>query len=253
MQATRRWSLYSITLVIALGACGAPAEVLEPGEPEPAAATSAAPNDDTSSERSTDATEPEATESESTDSTVSAAPTSASTASAEATVDAELDPPTTDQLPVPEGGLPKLSLTETYSSEQWGYAIDHPSGWEVQGSGPVAILQSRQIEGPGRDGVPADITKIDIVPLEGMPVDLEARAEQIRGELDAITEEASFRLMSGQPAIWLRGRGAMTVDTGIVLSAIGDQLFQLQAYGDPRPLPAIAFTFRAMDASSDAP
>ncbi|MCB0215096.1 MAG: hypothetical protein H6648_05260 [Caldilineae bacterium] len=147
-------------------------------------------------------------------------------------------------LPQPAGGAPKLSLTETYTSDLWGYALDYPTGWLIDDTGGSVILRSAASEGPGSDGVPAHMTKIDIVTLEGFALDLDARVAQVREELDALTEEQRFTLQTGQDAVWLRGSGAMTEDTGIVLTIVGNQLYQLQAFGDPRPLPAIAFTFR---------
>jgi hypothetical protein len=75
-------------------------------------------------------------------------------------------------------------------------------------------------------------------------LDIEARVAQIREELDEVVEEQSFTLIAGEAATWLRGSGGMAGDTGIVVTIVGGQLYQLQAYGNPTPLPAIAFTLR---------
>ncbi len=142
-------------------------------------------------------------------------------------------------------GEAKLSLTETHTSTAWGYAFDFPTGWHVDESETIAILRSEHDPTqPGTDGVPPTITKIDVVVLEGFPLDLEARAAQIRDELATITEDEPLTLQSGEPAIWLRGSASMTEDTGIVLTIVRGQLLQLQAYGNPNPLRAIGFTMR---------
>jgi hypothetical protein len=138
-----------------------------------------------------------------------------------------------------------MSLDETFVSESLGYAIDHPADWVVDDSGSIAILRSEDdSDQPGRDGVPDTMTKIDIVQLEGFPLDIETRVSQIRAELDEIVDEENFTLISGEAATWLRGSGGMADDTGIVITIVGGQLYQLQAYGNPAPLPAIAYTFR---------
>lgn len=142
----------------------------------------------------------------------------------------------------------ELALVEIYRGEAHGYAIDLPEGWIVDDTADVVIIRSEDDSAsPGRDGVPATMTKIDIVPLPGFPLDLQARVEQIRGELEAITEEEHLTLIGGEQAVWLRGRGLMTNDTGIVVTIVGGELYQLQSYGNPEPLKAIAFTFRSTE------
>ena len=145
----------------------------------------------------------------------------------------------------PDAGAAKMSLDETFVSEDFGYSIDYPTGWVVDDSGDIAILRSEDdSDQPGRDGVPASMTKIDIVALEGFPLDIETRVSQIREELDEVVDEEHFTLMTGEAATWLRGSGGMADDTGIVITIVGGRLYQIQAYGNPSPLPAIAYTFR---------
>lgn len=142
----------------------------------------------------------------------------------------------------------KLALTEIYKNAEYGYSIDLPTGWVVDDAAPLVIIRSEDDSAnPGSDGVPANMTKIDIVPLEGFPLDIEARVEQIRAELESISEEEFFTLIGGEQAVWLRGSGSMADDTGIVVTIVADELFQIQAYGNPRPLKAIAFTFRSAE------
>ena len=161
---------------------------------------------------------------------------------------ADQDADATSSGTFPDAGAAKMSLDETFVSESLGYAIDHPVDWFVDDSGSIAILRSEDdSDQPGRDGVPDTMTKIDIVQLEGFPLDIETRVSQIREELDEVVDEERFTLISGEAATWLRGSGGMAGDTGIVVTIVGGQLYQLQAYGNPGPLPAIAYTFRASE------
>lgn len=153
-----------------------------------------------------------------------------------------------DDADAAAAGGSMLMLDDTYSSADFGYSVDHPAGWLVDDSGPVVMLFSEDTsDQPGRDGVPAHMTKIDIVLLEGFPLDIETRVSQIREELDSVSEEERFDLVGGEAATWLRGEGGMAGDTGIVVTILGGQLYQLQAYGNPAPLRAIAETFRVED------
>lgn len=151
--------------------------------------------------------------------------------------------------PTAAGGEAKLALTETFTNTVYGYAIDYPTGWFVSDAGQTAILSSYDMAtAPGTGGVAADQTKVDILALEGFPLDLEARVAQIESEAASAGAEVAteaIALEGGEPAIWLGLSGGMAGNTGIVVTILDGELYQLQAYGNPMPLPAIARTLRA--------
>lgn len=141
-----------------------------------------------------------------------------------------------------------MSLSETFTSTEFGVAIDYPTNWRVQDNGSMFMLKSyAEDPGPGTDGVSPTLTKIDILPLPGFALDLDARVAQIEDELDAIHEQEELTLIGGERAVWLRGEGGMAGDTGIIVTIVGNELYHLQAYGNPEPLKAIGFTFRAAE------
>ncbi len=146
----------------------------------------------------------------------------------------------------------KLALTEIFTNTMHGYAIDYPTGWFIDDGGQTVILSSFDPSaGAGQDGVPANLTKIDILALEGFPLDLDARVAQIEAEAQSSQtslEKESFTLAGGEPAVWLKLSGGMAGDSGVVVTILGDELYQLQAYGNAMPLPAIARTMRAVSA-----
>lgn len=143
----------------------------------------------------------------------------------------------------------KLALTETFTNTVFGYAIDYPTGWFVSDAGQTVMISSFDpMRGAGSGGVPSDQTKIDILALEGFPLDLEARVAQIESEAasaGASVEQESIALAGGEPAVWLGLTGGMVGNSGVVVTILDGELYQLQAYGNPMPLPAIARTLRA--------
>lgn len=143
----------------------------------------------------------------------------------------------------------KLALTETFTNTVFGYAIDYPTGWFVSDAGQTVMISSFDpMLGAGSGGVPSDQTKIDILALEGFPLDLEARVAQIESEAasaGSTVEKESIALAGGEPAVWLGLRGGMVGNSGVVVTILDGELYQLQAYGNPMPLPAIARTLRA--------
>lgn len=158
----------------------------------------------------------------------------------------------------PDAAAGKLSLTETYTNTVYGYALDYPTDWFVNDSGQSTIVSSFDVlQGVGGDGVPPDQTKIDILALEGFPLDLEARVAQIEAESASAGSEVvqeSMALGGGEPAVWLTITGGMAGNSGIVVTIMDGELYQLQAYGNAMPLPAIARTLRpAAKAEPPAP
>jgi len=176
-----------------------------------------------------------------------ATPASGGQATAEAPSAGTGSPSGGAAMPPGDAGA-KLSLTETFTNTLHGYAIDYPAGWFVDDGGQTVILSSFDVSaGAGQGGVPQGLTKIDILALEGFPLDLDARVAQIEAEAQAAqtnVEEESFTLATGEPAVWLKLTGGMAGDSGVVVTILGDELYQLQAYGNPMPLPAIARTLR---------
>lgn len=142
-----------------------------------------------------------------------------------------------------EGGA--AGATATFTNTVFGYALDHPADWFVSDHGQTAMLSSFDLSaGAGSGGVPSDQTKVDILALEGFPLDLDARVAQIEAEAGPDVETEELLLPGGERAVWLRFSGAMAGDTAVVVTILGDELYQLQAYGNPEPLKAIAQTLR---------
>lgn len=165
--------------------------------------------------------------------------------------------PTAAEEAYPPGDAPDAALGETYTNPDFGYAIDLPAGWFVEGDGRTVIFSSFDMSAaPGRGGVPEDETKIDIVANQDFPPDVDARVAQIQAEAggsDASFASEPLTLDSGEEAVYVRMSGGMAGDTAVVVTILGGRLYQLQAYGDPSPLPAIARTFRvAAGAGADA-
>src|SRR5512136_884602 len=60
---------------------------------------------------------------------------------------------------------PSPGNLQTYRDSTAGFELDFPAGWIVDTTGISngVILRSKKAEGPGTDGVPADVVKMDIV------------------------------------------------------------------------------------------
>lgn len=147
------------------------------------------------------------------------------------------------------GEAAALELSQTFSDPALGIALDYPVGWRAESDGQLTanLFSYAADQAPQAGGVPEHLTKIDVLVLAGFALDLEARRDQVRAELPSLTEDAELTLTGGQKAYWLRGGGGMAGDTAVLLTIIGDQLYQLQAYGDPEPLRAIGATLRAAE------
>lgn len=138
-----------------------------------------------------------------------------------------------------------VGATATFTNTQLGYAVDHPADWFVQDDGQTVMLTSFDMATAAAGDVPTDQTKIDIMALSGFPLDLDARVAQIEAEAGAGVETETLALPGGERAVWLRFTGTMAGDTAVVVTILGDELYQLQAYGNPEPLKDIALTLRA--------
>jgi hypothetical protein len=71
---------------------------------------------------------------------------------------------------------------ETYRNDAIGFELLYPQGWTVDEAGDTDIMWSEKPTGPGHDGVPANIVKIDIVTEPNTTLTLEelvARQKQI--------------------------------------------------------------------------
>jgi hypothetical protein len=135
----------------------------------------------------------------------------------------------------------------TLRDDQVGFEIDHPSEWVVDSSEMLTTLWSRRVEGPGNDGVPADVTKIDIVADPSLPASIEDLVEQQRRDVTQlngqILSEEDVTLAGELPAKVLRissmaeSWSLYTVIDGRVLIVVG--------YGDLSQVPGVALTLRA--------
>jgi hypothetical protein len=75
---------------------------------------------------------------------------------------------TTFQWPSQPNVTPEPAMTvpadwEAYRNDAIHFEIDYPPGWIVDEGGDLDILWSEKLSGPGQDGVPTNIVKIDIV------------------------------------------------------------------------------------------
>jgi hypothetical protein len=111
------------------------------------------------------------------------------------------DVSTTFQWPSEPTVTPESIMTvpaewETYRNDAISFEVDYPQGWIVDEGGDTDILWSEKSSGPGQDGVPPNIVKIDIVTEPNTTMTLEelvARQKQIIADSNGtvLAEEAT--------------------------------------------------------------
>jgi hypothetical protein len=148
----------------------------------------------------------------------------------------------------PEPVMTIPSDAQTYRNNAIGFEVDYPQGWIVDEAGDTAILWSEKQSGPGHDGVPTNIVKIDITTEPNTTMTLEelvARQKQIIADSNGqILLEESVTLPSGLKAVRL---GVSGFGNSITLwTVINGHPVMLTGYGDLTRFDAIANTLRAV-------
>lgn len=141
---------------------------------------------------------------------------------------------------------PVLQL-QTYQNAL-GFEVDYPQGWIVDEAGDTDILWSKKQSGPGHDGVPANVVKIDIVAEPNTTLTLEellARQKQIiaDGSGKILLEEA-VTLPSGLPAVRMSVSGFG--ESIALLTVMDGHPVMLIGYGDLGRFDEVARTLRAV-------
>jgi hypothetical protein len=160
---------------------------------------------------------------------------------------------TTFQWPSEPNVTPEPVMTipdnaQTYRNDAIGFEFRYPQGWIVDEAGDTDILWSEKPGGPGHDGVPANIVKIDITaePNTTMTLaDLVARQKRIIADSNGeILLEEAVTLPGGLPAVRL---GVSGFGTSVTLwTAINGHPVMLTGYGDLTRFDAIANTLRTV-------
>ena len=163
---------------------------------------------------------------------------------------------TTTPMPAPTTTPVPLNI-QTYHNTVVGFELDYPTGWIIDTSNAASgtvTLWSRKVEGPGVDGVPADVAKIDIV-IPAVSVksldELVTWEEQIIADTsNTIVHETQLQLTNGQAAGFLQGTKAD--EQTALLTLVNNQALTIAGFGDVSRFMDITLTFRAVPPTSSA-
>ncbi|HTP08735.1 MAG TPA: hypothetical protein VMP08_10815 [Anaerolineae bacterium] len=149
----------------------------------------------------------------------------------------------------PESGMTVPAEWETYRNDAIHFEIDYPPGWIVEESGDTDILWSEKPIGPGHDGVPNNVVKIDIVTEPNTTTTLEElvqRQKQIIADSNGkVLLEEPVTLGSGLPAVRIGVSGI--ADSVILLAVINGHPVMLVGYGDLGRFDEVACTLRSVE------
>ena len=92
-----------------------------------------------------------------------------------------------------------------YRNTSIGIEFDYPAGWQLDNAGDVAMLWSERPTGPGKDGVPDNIAKIDIIAELDKTMTLEEPLARQKQDLtpEQIKSEQEVTLPTGLRAVRL--------------------------------------------------
>jgi hypothetical protein len=161
---------------------------------------------------------------------------------------------TTFQWPSEPNVMPEVGMTvpadwETYRNDTIYFEVDYPQGWTVDEGGDLDIMWSEKPTGPGRDGVPANIVKIDIVtdPNTTMTLDeLVAQQKQVIADSNGqVLREEALTLGSGLPAVRMSVSGFS--ESIALLSVVNGHPVMLVGYGDLSRFDELARTLRSVE------
>jgi hypothetical protein len=149
----------------------------------------------------------------------------------------------------PEPAMTVPAEWETYRNDAISFEVDYPQGWIVDEAGDTDILWSEKLSGPGQDGVPANIVKIDIVTEPNAMTTLEElvqRQKQIIADSNGkILLEEAITLPLGLPAVRMGVSGF--ADSIALLTVINQHPVMLVGYGDLSRFDEVARTLRAVE------
>jgi hypothetical protein len=146
----------------------------------------------------------------------------------------------------PEPSTTAPSNLQTYRNDTIGFEVDYPRGWIVDEAGDTDIMWSERLTGPGHDGVPDNVVKIDITTEPNTTMTLEelvARQKQIIADNNGQTllEEATT-LPSSLKAVRLGVAGFG--DSVTLWTVINGHPVMLTGYGDLTRFDEVANTLR---------
>jgi hypothetical protein len=147
--------------------------------------------------------------------------------------------------------------TQTYHNAAVGFEVDYPQAWLIdatnEASGTV-ILWSRKVDGPGRDGVPADVAKIDII---NPSITVQSLDELVAWEKHIIADgshnvlhEKAVQLPSGLAAVQLHVSGVG--EALVLLTLVNHQPLIVAGYGDLSRFSGVAQTLQPVPPTSAA-
>ncbi len=150
---------------------------------------------------------------------------------------------------MPDSGMTVPAEWETYRNDAIYFEIDYPPGWIVDEGGDTDILWSEKPSGPGQDGVPNHVVKIDIVtdPKATLTLD-ELVAQQKRVIADnngKVLQEEAITLGSGLPAVRMGVSGF--AESVALLSVINGHPVMLVGYGNLAGFDEVARTLRSVE------
>ena len=149
----------------------------------------------------------------------------------------------------PEPAMTVPAEWETYRNDTINFEVDYPEGWIVDEAGDTDILWSEKSSGPGHDGVPTNIVKIDIVTESNATTTLEElvqRQKQIIADNNGkVLLEEAITLPSGLPAVRMGVSGF--ADSIALLTVINQHPVMLVGYGDLSRFDEVARTLRAVE------
>ena len=136
----------------------------------------------------------------------------------------------------------------TYRNDAIGFELTYPQGWIIDEAGDTDILWSEKPGGPGHDGVPTNIVKIDITTEPNTTMTLEelvARQKQIIADSNGqILLEEAVTLPRGLKAVRLGVSGFG--DSVTLWTVINGHPVMLTGYGDLTRFDAIANSLRVI-------
>ncbi len=150
--------------------------------------------------------------------------------------------------PVETTPSPAPANLRTYHNTTAGFDLDYPADWVVDDTGISngVILWSRKVEGPGVDGVPVDVAKVDIVIPSVTVQSLEElvawEKQSIADSSGTILEERQLQLPSGLTVMRLHVSG---FDEGVALLAmVNHSPLIISGFGDLSRFDGVAQTLR---------
>ncbi len=121
---------------------------------------------------------------------------------------------------------------QTYRNALVGFEFDYPLGWLLDHAGDVGTLWSERPVGPGKEGVPANIAKIDVISEINSTMSLEELVARQKKDLmpEQIKSEQTITLPGGLPAVRLEV--SAFADSASLLTIINGHPVMIVNYGD---------------------